>query len=384
MTESGWFVPLVVIAVGVVLGFILLHLTRPRGSPPSAAAPSGSPAPEQMPVAPVAAAAASTSNERAPLLSPQVVGALKGGAVVALAFVLYLALRDGSAPRSEGMGMTGGPGVPQSPRAAAPETTPAAPPDHASDTSPERPAPSLAPIPSAQLDAARAFAAQHPDSRDAKVALGWALVDAKGWIEVYHLVEELIAARADDPDALALAATVQLAMGQRERAAELLDQVLAAQPDHPQARQWRARVDQPTTPASPRSDPPAAGEGDPGAGLRGPNGDALRGTVKLATGAVAPPGATLFIIVRAAGTTAGPPLATRKITTPSFPRAFTVGPEDVMVQGVTLTGALTLEARLDSDGDARTRDPSDLFAAWPDPVEPGARGLVLELAPGPR
>lgn len=378
MTESGWLVPLAIVFGGVVLGMLLLHFTRPRASgaesPPTPAEPAST-TPAAAPPAPTSPAA----RGQGVTLSPQLVGAIKGGAVVALGFVLYLALRDGSAPRGEGMGMTGATGPAGAMTPPAPDER-VLPPDHPPTTEPEpmaeRDAPSLAPIPSARLDAARAFAAAHPDSRDAKVALGWALVESKGWIEVYHLVEELITARADDPDALTLAATVQLAMGQRERATELLDQVLAAQPDHAQALAWRARVGAPAAAPSRPPDVPRKGpEATP------PSATGVSGVVKLAPGAVAPPGATLFLIARNAGVTTGPPLATRKIPAPTFPRAFTLGPEDVMMPGVVFAGPLTLEARLDSDGDARTRDPSDLFAAWPDPIEVGARALVLELAP---
>ena len=56
--------------------------------------------------------------------------------------------------------------------------------------------------------------------------------------------------------------------------------------------------------APPAGDAPSGGSG-PG---DGPGiGSAIQGTIKLAPGAVAPPGATLFIIARTAGVTSGPP-----------------------------------------------------------------------------
>ncbi len=327
---------------------------------------------------------------------------------MAVAFLVYLALQSSTMPRTEGMGMTGGTG-PAAP-AVAGGMAPAPADDGMGMGAPgERPAPSLAAIPSPRLDAARALVAAHPDSHDAKVELGWALVESKGWIELYRLVESLVEVNADDLDALALAAPVQLAMGQRQPATELLERVLAGNPEHPQALVWRGRIAQlagdteaqadywrrayaaagkvdvaaliASFEAAPAPKPHAMGGPNPApAPSPTPSANAIAGTLKLASGVTAPPGATLFIIARTADIKTGPPLATRKIINPTFPRAFTIGPEDVMIQGMVFGGEITIEARLDSDGDARTRSPGDLHGAWPDPVPVGARGIELELS----
>ena len=48
--------------------------------------------------------------------------------------------------------------------------------------------------------------------------------------------------------------------------------------------------------------------------------------------------ATLFIIARPAGSTKGPPLAVKKIDRPVFPLSYSLGPENVMMQGVPFSG----------------------------------------------
>jgi cytochrome c-type biogenesis protein CcmH len=70
--------------------------------------------------------------------------------------------------------------------------------------------------------------------------------------------------------------------------------------------------------------------------------------------------AVLFIIVRPTGATKGPPLAVKKIDRPVFPVSYSLGPENVMMQGVPFTGNVTITARLDKDGNPTTRQPGDL------------------------
>ena len=50
------------------------------------------------------------------------------------------------------------------------------------------------------------------------------------------------------------------------------------------------------------------------------------------------PNAALFIIARPAGGTGGPPLAVKKIDSPTFPLDFTLSQENVMMQGTPFTG----------------------------------------------
>ncbi len=78
----------------------------------------------------------------------------------------------------------------------------------------------------------------------------------------------------------------------------------------------------------------------------------------------------LYIIARAAGVTAGPPVAVKRIPAGQFPLSFDIGSADSMM-GQPIPPQVRLEARLDHDGDAATRSPNDLDVVA-DPVASGA------------
>jgi hypothetical protein len=105
----------------------------------------------------------------------------------------------------------------------------------------------------------------------------------------------------------------------------------------------------------------------------------IRGTIAVAPeleGRV-PANAILFLIARPG--TAGPPLAVRRIPSPSFPLEFSIGPDDRMIQSMPFVGPLNVTARLDTDGNATSRSPGDLQGAAGAPVDPGASGVVVVL-----
>ncbi|MDH3443503.1 MAG: tetratricopeptide repeat protein, partial [Deltaproteobacteria bacterium] len=90
--------------------------------------------------------------------------------------------------------------------------------------------------------------------------------------------------------------------------------------------------------------------------------------------------ASLFIIVRQAGGAAGPPLAVKKIDSPSFPLSYSVGPENVMIQGTPLAGQVNITARLDKDGNAMTREAGNLLGDFKNnPVEVGLQNVDIVL-----
>jgi hypothetical protein len=105
----------------------------------------------------------------------------------------------------------------------------------------------------------------------------------------------------------------------------------------------------------------------------------VTGTVELApefAGRTAPD-AVLFIIARRG---AGPPLAVKRIPAPHFPYAFSIGPEDRMIQSMPFVGPIELSARIDGDGNATTKSPGDVTgSAQGGPVEPGATGVAILL-----
>ena len=90
--------------------------------------------------------------------------------------------------------------------------------------------------------------------------------------------------------------------------------------------------------------------------------------------------AALFIIARPAGTATGPPLAVKKIDRPTFPLAYSLGSENVMMQERPFTGKVTITARLDKDGNPTTRTAGDLSGDYKkNPVEVGANNVDIVL-----
>ena len=89
-----------------------------------------------------------------------------------------------------------------------------------------------------------------------------------------------------------------------------------------------------------------------------------------------PENGTLFIFARSEGVKRGPPLAVKRVAELKLPYEFTLGPEDVMIQGTAFEGAMVLAARIDVDGDARA-GPGDIegFVS----AQPGDRNIKLLL-----
>jgi cytochrome c-type biogenesis protein CcmH/NrfF/tetratricopeptide (TPR) repeat protein len=86
--------------------------------------------------------------------------------------------------------------------------------------------------------------------------------------------------------------------------------------------------------------------------------------------------ATLFIIARSAGAGAGPPLAVKKIERPTFPLAYSLGADNVMIPGGSFAGKINISARLDKDGNPMTREAGNLSGDYrKNPVEAGSRNV---------
>lgn len=129
---------------------------------------------------------------------------------------------------------------------------------------------------------------------------------------------------------------------------------------------------EPSAPAAARAPTPAASAASPSTAE---DAQTIRGTIEAPAGAA---GGVLFVFVRAAGATGGPPLAVQRIPSPTFPHAFAIGPADAMVAGGPFPDRVTVEARLDGDGDAMTEEPGDLTARIE--AASGESALVLALS----
>ena len=104
----------------------------------------------------------------------------------------------------------------------------------------------------------------------------------------------------------------------------------------------------------------------------------IQGRISLAESAASRRG-TLFIVARARGAKRGPPMAVLRIPAPEFPLDFEIGPEQVMLPGVRFEGPIDLTARLDSDGDAMTREEGAPQTREPLQVAPGSTGVEILL-----
>jgi hypothetical protein len=112
---------------------------------------------------------------------------------------------------------------------------------------------------------------------------------------------------------------------------------------------------------------------DPMAGMEPPDPDRpidqskfLRGTLRAtaATEKAIKPGAILFLSAWPIDPTTeellGAPLAAQKIDVGTLPMSFQLDERDTMVKGTRFEGNVLITARVDGDGEARTKEPGDV------------------------
>jgi hypothetical protein len=124
--------------------------------------------------------------------------------------------------------------------------------------------------------------------------------------------------------------------------------------------------------------PPSRSEGS--AVANEANAAPIEGRIELAAEMAAPDAAVLFVIARPQGVQGGPPLAVLRIPDPEFPLEFSIGPQNVMIPSMRFEGAISLTARLDSDGNAMTRGSGDISSQVEEHLAPGATGVTLQLS----
>lgn len=271
----------------------------------------------------------------------------------------------------------------------------------------------------------QAAVAARPDDLDARLELSLAHLQRRELMAVFEQTQYVLERRPKDPRALSYQALVRLAMGQAPEAEKMLQTAIAADPDsldarlhlglvylqqgrmaeaeaslaeairrHPEEReQIEGLLQQMREQAAQQAAAPAAGGAaspDPHAGVApvappasAPaatgaatvGADAVGVSIRLGTGLQGR--GVLFVVVREAGQQAGPPIAARRVGSPVFPLQVVLGAGDSMM-GQPLPEKLSLEARLDSDGDVTTRGPGDLVARR-DGVARGSADTTLEL-----
>ena len=73
------------------------------------------------------------------------------------------------------------------------------------------------------------------------------------------------------------------------------------------------------------------------------------------------------------------PLAVVRIAEPSFPLAFSIGPDDRMIAARPFAGEIRITARVDADGNATSRSPGDLQGEAEGSHAPGATDVEVVI-----
>jgi len=259
-----------------------------------------------------------------------------------------------------------------------------------------------------QLEAA---VAQSPNDLEAHSTLAKAYLERENLMGVFNETKFILEKSPDDARALTYQALVRMSMGQRAPAEEMLKRAIKSDPQltdayvalawndvqtgktneadgliaeagkrHPEQQARLAEVltrmkEQAKNP-QPAQAPPVAAPAS--AQTSAPSGGpSVHVSLSLA-GSSPSPNAVLFVIARAAGQTAGPPAAVKRIMSPVFPMEIDLSAADSMM-GQPLPTNVRIEARLDSDGDAMTKNPADPHAIQESVSTNGTRvSLVLK------
>ena len=261
-----------------------------------------------------------------------------------------------------------------------------------------------------------------PDNLEARVNLAQAYLERDNLMGVFEQTQYVLSKNPTDARAMTFQALVRMAMGQQAEAVQMLEQVTKIDPmlldawvglawihtqsgntkaaDEAMAEAIRRRPEekqrleqvlsemkaqlaggmgrpQELPPDHPPIAPPptaapagAAATAAPAAG----DGKAVRITLDLDPSAKTRTG-IIYVIARPAGVAGGPPVAVKRIAAASLPVTFDFSSADSMM-GQPLPASMRIEARLDADGDAATRNPSDPSASQ-DGVQTGS---TLKLA----
>jgi tetratricopeptide (TPR) repeat protein len=239
------------------------------------------------------------------------------------------------------------------------------------------------------LQQIEAAVAKSPDDLEMRNQLAKAYLERENLMGVFEQTKYILARTPDDARALTYQALVRMSMGQRDPAAEMLRHAIKSDPqllDAYVALAWddiqrgktaeaeaqiaeatrrhpeqKARLDDVLSKMKEQAKNPAPATAAASTPAAAPvSGPSVHVTLTLA-GAAPSPNAVLFIIARAAGQTAGPPAAVKRIAGPTFPLDIDLSAADSMM-GQPLPATVRIEARLDSDGDAMTKNPSDPHA----------------------
>jgi Tfp pilus assembly protein PilF len=282
--------------------------------------------------------------------------------------------------------------------------------------------------PDSTMEQAEVAMAKSPDDLSMRDELAKAYLERENLMKVFEHTAYVLKRAPNDARALTYQALVRVSMGQSDGAVEMLQRAIKSDPDltdayvalawanmqggktseaegliaeagrrHPDQKEkldavlvrMKEQVKNAPPAAMPAnhpalpnpdgsqnaSSPMAAAQSAAPAPAGGPS---VHVTLTLDRSAKSSPNAVLFVIARAAGQTAGPPAAVKRIAAPTFPLEIDLTTGDSMM-GQPLPATIRIEARLDSDGDAMTKNPSDPHAIQDGVATNGGKvGLVLK------
>lgn len=323
-----------------------------------------------------------------PAGNPALRGFLWGTAcMAAVGLLLFLVLRS-ARPREPGGSVTG-------------ET-----PMESAGGSPESAAPASAAAREAQLKAALA---RNPEDVEVRLDLARVYMVKRNMRAAWKETQEVLQRSPGNASALTYQGLMRFAAGQPEAAVGLLKKAIASEPNLLETylqlalvyvRLGRVPEAESTIAAASRRFPDkaammsewlgrmreqavqgqqAAADGSPSGGPGTETSRRVTGVVDLDAalrGKVAQ-GAVVWLIVREAGVEKGSPVAVQRFPASAFPIAFSIGEADAMA-GEPFPEKVRIEARIDSDGDPLTRNPSDPSARL-DGVPAGAADLRLVM-----
>lgn len=236
-----------------------------------------------------------------------------------------------------------------------------------------------------------------PDDLNARINLAKAYLERDNLMGVFNQTQYVLAKSPEEPRALTYQALVRMAMGQTAAAVTMLDRATKRDPElldawvalawaktsegktkeaeaaiaeasrrHPNDRarleqvyaQMKQQISarQPAQTAGgdlPANHPPiGAAQGAPEPPIR------VTIDIEPAARAKLTPAAVVFVIARAEGVSGGPPAAVKRLTSVKFPVSIELSSADSMM-GQPLPPRVRLEARIDSDGNPLTKNPSD-------------------------
>ncbi|MEA2164558.1 MAG: cytochrome c-type biosis protein CcmH [Thermoanaerobaculia bacterium] len=279
--------------------------------------------------------------------------------------------------------------------------------------------------PDAALQQLQSAVAKSPDDLEMRSELAKAFLERENLMGVFEQTSYILKRSPNDARALTYQALVRVSMGQSDGAMEMLQRAIKSDPkliDAYVALAWadmqrgkekeaealideaarqhpeqKAKLDEvfarmkeqiksappaampANHPALPNPDGSQSAAAMAAAQTPAPaGGPSVHVTLTLDPSAKSSPTSVLYVIARAAGQTAGPPAAVKRVMSPNFPLQLDLSAADSMM-GQPLPSSVRIEARLDSDGDAMTKNPSDPHAVQDGVATNGAKvGLVLK------